>query len=69
MFNVPFTVIRCCSACGWSWFVCYVGGQKLLKRKKTSLLYGKIPVARNPAMIFAGVAAELRDMLTIPGKS
>jgi hypothetical protein len=32
-------------------------------------MWEKIPVARNAALIFAGVAAKFRDVLVSPGQS
>jgi hypothetical protein len=46
----------------------YIWGQKLLINKDISVV-GKFPVVRNPALIFAGVAVKLKDMLIIPGQS
>jgi hypothetical protein len=46
----------------------YIGEQKLLINKDISVV-GKIPVARYPASIFAGVAVKLGDMLIISGQS
>jgi hypothetical protein len=52
--------------CLWLELVCYVGGRKFLNRKDISVVRN---LARITALIFAGLAAELRDILIIPGKS
>jgi hypothetical protein len=49
--------------------VCLTYEDRNSSSTKISLLWGKFPVARNPALIFAGVAVKLRDMLIIPSQS
>jgi hypothetical protein len=65
-------MFRYCSSmlqCLWLELVCLTYEDRNSSSTKISLLYGKIPVARNPALIFAEVAVKLRDVLIIPGQS